>query len=362
VVDLLLSSAVLWILWQFMAGGSARLLLLLPVVAVAFANMHAGWPLLFLLGGAVAVGEGADRLLNRQLQAPPLAWNRIGWLGLALLASLAVIPLNPNGTALYAYPLDTSTIAAHRAFISEWQPPDPGTFIGQVFIGFVLVGVIPTLLVAWRRMRLADAFIMVGLTLMAANAARFMLVVGPIAGAVISLYLAPAISRTGFGSRSAPLLERMSTPRRAPIFSTINLLLAGLVVAIGIGVTVARVAPAAQQAAIAENMPVSAVNWILANDPGQRPFNQYSWGGYLGLRRPHAPVFIDGRSDIYGDAPIEEYAGVVRQQTDPGPFLDRYAIDYVLFPSTGSFADRMDALPGWQRVYQDPLAAVWVRR
>jgi len=298
---------------------------------------------------------------SRRLESRPLTWDRLGWLVRALVASLAVIPLNPNGTALYAYPLDTSTIAAHRDFISEWQPPDPGTFVGQVFIGFVLIGVIPTLLVAWRRMRLADAFVLVGLSLMAANAARFMLVVGPIGGAIISLHLAPAISRSRFGSRLAPFLERMSTPRRSSMFSTINLLLTGAVVLIGLGVTFARVAPSVQASSTAEHMPVGAVNWILANDPGQRPFNQYSWGGYLGLRRPDAPVFIDGRSDIYGDAPIQEYAQVVRQETDPGPFLDKYAIDYVLFPSTGSFADRMDKLPGWHRAYQDSLAAVWVR-
>ena len=184
---------------------------------------------------------------------------------------------------------------------------------------------------------------------------------GPIGASVIVLYLAPAISRSRLGLRTATFLQRMSTPRRAPRFTTINLVLVALVVLAGIGVTLARVLPAAQQTATAEHMPVQAVNWVLANDPGQRPFNQYSWGGYLGLRRPEAPVFIDGRSDIYGDAPIQEYAQVVRQQTDLGPFLDRYAIDYVLFPSAGGFADRMDTTPGWRRAYQDPVAAVWVR-
>jgi hypothetical protein len=153
----------------------------------------------------------------------------------------------------------------------------------------------------------------------------------------------------------------MATPRRSPVFGVVNLVLVLVVVVAGSFVTLARVSPSAQETATAEHMPVAAVDWILANDPGQRPFNQYSWGGYLGLRRTDAPVFIDGRSDIYGDAPIQEYAAVVRQETDPAPFLDRYAIDYVLFPSDGSFADRMDALNGWTRVYEDSLAAVWVR-
>jgi hypothetical protein len=361
VVDLLLSAGTIWVLWTFMAHRRPAVLLILPVLAVAFANLHAGWPLLFILGGAVLVGEAADRLLRRRLDTEPLALPQLGWLLLALVAAAAVIPLNPNGIDLYRYPIETSSIAAHRDFISEWQPPDPGTFIGQVLIGFVIVGVIPTILLAWRRMRLADALILVGLILMAANAARFLLVAGPIPAAIITLYLAPNISRSRFGQRFAPFLARMATPRRSPVFSTINLVLVALMVLVGLGVTAARISPAEQTRATAEHMPVSAVDWILANDPGQRPFNQYSWGGYLGLRRPDAPIFIDGRSDVYGNDPIQEYASVVRANTDPGPFLDRYEINYVLFPSTGQFAQRMDASSGWQRVYTDPIAAVWVR-
>jgi hypothetical protein len=361
VVDLVMSAGVIWVLWTFMAQRRPAVLLLLPILAVAFANLHAGWPLLFLLGGAVLVGEAVDRLLRRQLDSEPLAWPLLGWLLLALVVALAVIPINPNGIDLYRYPFETSSIAAHRQFISEWQPPDPGTFIGQVLIGFAIVGVIPTVLLAWRRMRLADALILVGITLMAANAARFLLVAGPIPAAIITLYLAPIISRTRVGQRAAPFLTRMATPRRSSLFSKINVVLIAVVVLAGLAVTAARISPTAQLHDTAEHMPVSAVDWILANDPGQRPFNQYSWGGYLGLRRPEAPIFIDGRSDVYGNAPIQEYASLVRSNADPAPFLDRYDIDYVLFPSTGDFARRMNASSEWKRAYSDPVAAVWVR-
>jgi hypothetical protein len=361
VVDLLLSSAVIWVLWTYLRQRRVGVLALLPTLALAFANLHGGWPLLFLLGGAALVGEAADRLLRRSLDTPPLAWSQLSWLLLALVVAAAAILLNPNGVDLYRYPLETSSIAAHRDFISEWQPPDPGTFIGQVLIVFVIVGVIPTIILAWRRMRLADALILVGITLMAANAARFMLVAGPIPAAVITLYLAPIISRTRVGRRTASFLARTATPRRSPVFSVINLVLIAVVVMAGIGVTFARITPAAQRQGTAEHMPVAAVDWILASDPGQRPFNQYSWGGYLGLRRPDAPIFIDGRSDVYGNDPIQEYAHIVHEPVDPAPFLDRYRIDYVLFPATGDFPQRMDAVPGWRRAYEDDLAAVWVR-
>ena len=78
---------------------------------------------------------------------------------------------------------------------------------------------------------------------------------------------------------------------------------------------------------IADHMPVAAVDWIIENDPGDQPFNIYSWGGYLGLRVPDEPIYIDGRSDIYGDAPIREFADAVHLRSDPQVVFDKYEID-----------------------------------
>ena len=112
---------------------------------------------------------------------------------------------------------------------------------------------------------------------------------------------------------------------------------------------------------LAQHMPVGAVAWINANDPGDRPFNQYSWGGYLGLMRPEYPVYIDGRSDIYGDARIRRYAETVRLQRDPQTVLDEDRIDYVLFDRDTPFAHWLEESDAWERVYGDDLASVWVR-
>ena len=99
----------------------------------------------------------------------------------------------------------------------------------------------------------------------------------------------------------------------------------------------------------------------IAYDPGDRPF-QYSWGGYLGLRVPEDPVFIDGRSDIYGDAPIREFAEAVQLRIDPQALFDKYDIDYVLYGVDQDLADWLEASPGWEEAYADDLAGIWVRR
>ena len=76
---------------------------------------------------------------------------------------------------------------------------------------------------------------------------------------------------------------------------------------IGVGVAFLRVNPNAQASAIAKGLPVGAVAWMDANDPGRRIFNRYEWGGYIGEKRPDEPIFMDGRADVYGDDLLRMY-------------------------------------------------------
>ncbi len=359
VVDLPLAALVILVLWSYLVTRRRRWLLALPLLALAWANLHAGWPFIFILGGAVVVGEGVDRLLNRALSPAPLTWRENGWLAGALTVALACIAVNPNGLALYLYPFQTSGIAAHHEFLAEWRPPDVATFTGQAFVVFTLIFVLPALAFSIRRMRLADALIIIGLTFMTASAARFLLV-APITAAAAILYAEPMLAETRLGRAFGPMLGRLGTPR--PGLSRVNALLVGVMVIAGLAATWSRVSPSAQERLVAQNMPVGAVDWILAHDPGDRPFNQYSWGGYLGLMRPDEPIYIDGRSDIYGDAPIRRYAETVLLQRDPQAVLDTDRIDYVLFDLHTPFAQWLDASAAWQRAYADDLAGVWVRR
>ena len=358
VVDLTFGAAVLACLWAFEADRRWRWLVALPLLTLVWTNLHAGWPLVFLLGGAVIVGEAADRLLGR---GSPLPWADLGRLGAALAASVPMIAINPNGVDLYLYPLRTSSIAAHRDFVSEWQPPDPGTFIGQAFIVFTVLFVLPALWIGLRRLRAADLLTMVGLTVMIALGARFLLV-----APLDRRNRRPGARARARRVRPGPSLPADPRPPRHPALAwrrtrRSTAVLVAVAVLAGLAVTWARVAPSVQADMIADNMPVAAVDWIIENDPGDRPFNMYSWGGYLGLRVPEDPIYIDGRSDIYGDAPIREFADAVYLRSDPQVLFDKYEIDYVLFGTDQLLAGWLEDSSAWDRVYADRLAAVWIR-
>lgn len=362
VLDLLMASVVVWTCWRYVADPRRRWLVPLPIIAIVWANLHAGWVLLFLLGGAVLVGECVDRLLKRRpAGSPVLAWRRLAELAIALVVSLAALVVNPNGVDLYTYPFDTVAITALNRYIMEWFPASIDTLFGQLLLGFVLLAVLPMLVFGWRTMRTSDALIAIGLCVMAYQAIRFLLITGPIAAAVVAVVLAPVISNTDRGQRFSRSLLRLQAPRLGAL-RVVNVALIGLLVLLGVGVALIRVSPAAQEVEIARSMPAGAVQWLIDNEPGERIFNRYEWGGYIGQQRPELPIFMDGRADVYGDELLQMYVSIIGVHGDPQVLMDRYEIDHAVFPAGTPLADWFDGSDLWERAYTDDTAVVWVRK
>ena len=140
----------------------------------------------------------------------------------------------------------------------------------------------------------------------------------------------------------------------------VNALLAAVVLLAGVAVAAARVTPDVQQREIGSAMPEAAAGWLRTHDPAARIFNVYAWGGYLGRELPAARVYIDGRSDIYGDGPIRAYARAISLADDPAPPLAAASVDAVVFWPASGFADWLDA-HGWRRVHADAVAVIWMR-
>jgi hypothetical protein len=362
VLDLVMATAVIWLLWRYQVDPRRRWLAGFPALSLLWANLHAGWVLLFLLAGAVLVGEAVDRAWGRTLMGQPaMPWRQQRDLGIALLLSLAVLAVNPNGTDLYGYPLYTLSITALNRYVMEWFPASLDTLFGWLLLGFVVLCAVPTLIFGRSRLRTADALILVGLTTMAWQAIRFLLIVGPIGGAVVAVVLSPVISDTPSGRAISPMLARLARPRRGRL-ATINAALVGLLVVVGVGVALLRVNPVAQAAEIDRGLPAAAVAWMDANDPGQRIFNRYEWGGYIGEHRPDHLIFMDGRADVYGDELLQMYVAVIGLEVDPQTILDRYGIDHALLPPDWPLSSWFDASPGGRRAYADATAVIWVRR
>ncbi len=106
--------------------------------------------------------------------------------------------------------------------------------------------------------------------------------------------------------------------------------------------------------------PAAALAHVPAGLASQPVFNDYGFGGYLIFKG--VKPFIDGRSDMYGNA----FSADFFKATQPDkPTLDRLLSQYhvawtILQPSDHTVAV-MDAEPGWRRLYADQTAVIHQR-
>ena len=123
------------LLWSIESGEDRpRMLLWIPPLFLLWLNLHAG----FALGPALLLAYGIGLILETAAGNTPWQRSRPILLRVLLLlvACLALVPLNPSGSQLYRYPLDTLRSPGMRSFIGEWRSPD---FHNSLYNPFLLV-------------------------------------------------------------------------------------------------------------------------------------------------------------------------------------------------------------------------------
>jgi hypothetical protein len=108
------------------------------------------------------------------------------------------------------------------------------------------------------------------------------------------------------------------------------------------------------------NYPVAAVKWIDEHHPTGPMLNEYNWGGYLTWFLRDYPVFIDGRTDLYGDEIIGQWITVVQAGEGWQDILDRWKIRLILVEPGRPLANVLTD-HGWKELYRDSQAVFFDR-
>jgi len=98
----------------------------------------------------------------------------------------------------------------------------------------------------------------------------------------------------------------------------------------------------------------------LRSDPNSRIFTHDEWGDYLIYRLyPGHKVFVDGRSDFYGDAFEEKFIDVLGVKYGWEKTLSRFGVDTILLPPNAPLAGALKESSRWRVVYDDGIALVF---
>ncbi|MFN2604027.1 MAG: hypothetical protein ABR582_14895 [Gemmatimonadaceae bacterium] len=328
--------------------------------SLLWANTHGSFPLLTAILVAVCVAfaiAGDPRWLSA---------------GLTALLAFVMALINPWGIELYSFATQSITSETTLQSIEEWRRPNlfSGSlmpFVAELLLVVCSIPIAARQLLqprfqtqhisapqyAYRALILADVFIAAPITILGLKSGRHVMLAGVCGAPLIAWSIERAIRyikrRRGWKSKKST-----DDVRSREIINAI----AATFVAITIVLQSWRiVSPEAQRAAITRRYPVRAVAYLeKTHQPNARLFNKYEWGGFI-IERGRLKVFIDGRSEVYGDAQLARYASIIHMKPNWDRQLDTLGVNFVLMENSSPLVRALRA-SGWSDVARDSVGVL----
>jgi len=316
----------------------------LPLVFVAWANLHAGFVFgLGCLGLALAPWLRADPAPRRRA------------LGIGALAVGACL-LNPYGPTALTRPLRYAFDRASPFHaLAEWWPPFRPGGLESPFYPFLLAIFALTAMAAvvQRQHRRRPAF-WVGLALgggtlaMSLTSRRFVPLFAVVQSLTVVVVVAPAV---------LPLVRRL--PALAPALAA--LVLGGAWLA-----PYPQAGYAFHYLTAEDHFPIETANFIETNGLSGNVFAQYAWAGYLQMRTAgRMKVYVDGRADaVYPDEVFVRYEQASLGKDGWIEIIEGSAADWILWPRNlpwGALPRALLSTGRWRQVHVDAVAVLLQR-
>ncbi|MPZ78045.1 MAG: hypothetical protein GEU77_16165 [Deltaproteobacteria bacterium] len=323
-------------------SGTGRLLWILPLLFVLWANLH----IQFVYGLAALGLLFAESLVvisfqwfGRKIPAPALS---PVLLALVLFACITATFLTPYHYLLYKQILDYVLDTGAFLHISELHPMlfrSPDNWL------VLLLTISTAFVLGWRRRWLPfpTLLFLMG-TFLAFRARRDAWVL-----ALTAIWVIGDSGRAFWHGSSFQITKGQVACSVVAV------------AAILFGVSFARqISEANLQATVEKTFPVRAVNYINANGLPGPVFNDYDWGGFLLWSLRGLPVVVDGRFNLYGDEwaarIMNTWGGGSGWESDP----DLRSAKLVIADKRRVLASLLRAHPRYKIVYEDSIAAVFV--
>jgi hypothetical protein len=325
-----------------------RLLWLLPLVTVIWANVHGsfftGWALL----GCGALGQVIAR--RNLLAARPYV--------ITLVACVAASTITPAGVGSLVYLATMGGNQIVRDYVTEWAPTSFALREGPLFFGSVVL-LCGLMLKSRNRLTAFEIVLLLVFGYLAWSSVRAVVWFG--------LAMAPTLARLLGGV----LPERAPDGRNVPALNALIIAMVGALVVVALPQNKAMVPilPADKQGEFNPGMPVAVGDWLRSHDPpaSGRMLNDQAWGGYLEWADwPRHQVFLDGRIELHPDQVWLDYMQIASPTSAWRDLVDKYDISYfVLDKSPSGEPDLIQDLRAdpatWPLAYEDDQAVVFSR-
>lgn len=333
------------------------------ILFVLWSNLHGGYGLGIFLLIFLILGEIADFILRSgQKEDLPVNFKRyFVW----LLAGLGGVLVNPNGLNTLIVPFKTVGVQTLQNLIDEWASPDFHQLAMQPFL-ILLFTVVFSLAFSKKRPSGFEVIGFLGFTYLALvakrNFAPFAVIATIVAGNHLPEILSNVITYLShYFSEKVNLKNRNETRLPDRMRQVVNFSLVGFLGLVAILKWYYVTYPAVVEMYEARFYPQMAINYLKSNGiPSGNMFNSYGWGGYLIWNLPETKVFVDGRTDLFGDELLIEWLKIVSAQEGWEQTVEKWQIEWFLIEPHQPIVTRL-LEKQWKVRYQDEVSIVLVR-
>ncbi len=365
-------------LQEFFEGkiSAKRLLITLPLTMIVWANSHPAFIMGIVLVGIYLVSELMVAFSSAASEQRSQTFSRCK----IYLASLALIIgasfINPYGLDLYKYIFEYLQQTAVISQTDEYSSP---IFHGQLqtvlleLLFFALaVGLVSTqkkpalprllTVLAYGHLTLASKrnmplFVIVALPFIGELLASFKInLLSRLENAELASWLKPIKQQWLSMGETMDSMELTCTRHALPIVTIIVLAISCFNNGKAIGIELVK------SNFDAKSKPTKALDYVVEKKLDQNSgFTYDNWGGYIryksGLR-----VFIDDRVDFYGQKFYLDYGDIATGQSNWREMLDKYKIQWVLFPNNSVLVGNLKNDPAWKLSCEDEASCLYERK
>ena len=340
------------------------LVFFLPIFAL-WGNLHGGYVLGIIFLGTVIAGEILNKVLFKEFPQN-LTWRELGLFASFTFLSIIAVLINPFGLDMWRIPFNTVEVETLQNLINEWASPDFHKAFQQPML-WMMLGVFSLMGLSKTEIDGTELVPLAAFSWAALVARRNFGPFAIIAAPIFSKYLACLLEEwIRVAKRKYTAIENMldktnqsNMELKPGIKNLINLILIGLLT-VGVVWKVIDVnQPGLILNAERKIFPVEAVEWLEISGIKGNVLNEYNWGGYLIWHLRDIHVFVDGRTDLYGDEILSKWQQALHGENGWQDMILQEDIAVILIRNDNLYKLHF-LTDGWVELYEDELSVLLI--
>ena len=325
---------------------NARIWLLAPLTAL-WANLHGGFFLLFPILGLLVIGSATEGCFDRARRARRIS-DAVRYTGLSLACALASL-INPYGIRLHVHIFETLNATWLINLVNEFKSPTfhSGPDACMILLFLAMTTVAPLV----QKGKITEVLWLVFLAYCALVSVRHVEIFALVAVPIVSVEVTAWWDRwtcTRPPQSALRIIGDIAAQMR-PNFARTTLWGPAFVTAVALGGWIQWPSDLSPS-----NCPTAMIHRHGEQIAASRVFTMDQWADYLIYHYyPRQRVFLDGRSDFYGEQMAREYLKMIEGRSRWKTVFDKYQFDLALCQADWPLASLLRYQPDWRVVDDD---------